>query len=170
MSAVGGSEPEESVGNLPLGVIVGGPVVEAKLRESYAVLGTIYAGSIAAVIWTIMQGIGWVEIAVFVGMYLLTMFGMGAGIHRLFVHRSFRCGPVMRAFFCAIATMSVQGSVLKWVSNHRRHHLYADKPGDVHSPFYDGRGNRYLSFVKGMLHAQGSWVFDDVATDGEVFQ
>jgi stearoyl-CoA desaturase (delta-9 desaturase) len=48
----------------------------------------------------------------------------------------------MRAFFAAIATMSVQGSVLKWVSNHRRHHLYADEPGDVHSPFYDGRGNR----------------------------
>jgi stearoyl-CoA desaturase (Delta-9 desaturase) len=169
MTAVPSSVPEESVAKLPPGVIVGGPVVEAKLRESYAVFGILYAGSIAAVLWTIMQGIGWVEIAVFAGMFWLTMFGMGAGMHRLFVHRSFRCGPVMRAFFAAIATMSVQGSVLKWVSNHRRHHLHADKPGDVHSPFYDGRGNRYLSFFKGMMHAQGSWVFDDVATDGEYY-
>jgi len=48
----------------------------------------------------------------------------------------------MRAFFGAIATMAVQGSVLKWVANHRRHHLYADKPGDVHSPHYDGLGHR----------------------------
>ena len=102
-------------------------------------------------------------------MFWLTMFGMGAGMHRLLVHRSFRCGPVMRAFFCAIATMAVQGSVLKWVANHRRHHLYADKPGDVHSPHYDGVGNRYVSFVKGMMHAQGGWVFDDVATDGEYY-
>ena len=65
--------------------------------------------------------------------------------------------------------MAVQGSVLRWVANHRRHHLYADKPGDVHSPHYDGVGNRYVSFVKGMMHAQGSWVFDHVATDGEYY-
>jgi stearoyl-CoA desaturase (delta-9 desaturase) len=169
MSAVEGSEPDESVGRLPPGVIVGGPVVDAKLRESYALLGIIYAGSVAAVMWTIMQGIGWTEIAVFVGMFWLTMFGMGAGMHRLLVHRSFRCGPVMRAFFCALATMAVQGSILKWVAHHRRHHLYADKPGDAHSPHYDGVGNRYVSFVKGMMHAQGGWVFDQVATDGEYY-
>src|SRR6201984_2689849 len=109
----GGSEAEGSVGRLPAGVIGGGPVVDAKLRESYALLGIIYAGSVAAVIWTIMQGIGWTEIAVFVGMFWLTMFGMGAGMHRLLVHRSFRCGPVMRASFCALATMAIQGSILK---------------------------------------------------------
>ena len=169
MSVVAGLEPEESVGKLPPGVIVGGPVVAAKLRESYALLGIIYAGSIAAIIWTIMQGIGWTEIAVFVGMFWLTMFGMGAGIHRLLVHRSFRCGPVMRAVFCALATMSVQGSILKWVAHHRRHHLYADKPGDAHSPHYDGLGHRHVSFLKGMLHAQGGWVLDHVATDGEYY-
>src|SRR5580693_4020838 len=147
MTAVRIVEPEESVGRLPPGVIVGGPVVEAKLRESYAVFGILYAGSIAAVLWTIMQGIGWVEIAVFAGMFWLTMFGMGAGMHRLFVHRSFRCGPVMRIFFCAIAQMAVQGSLLKWVGNHRRHHLYTDDVGDPHSPHYDGRGYRYVSVL-----------------------
>ena len=167
--AVQNSVPEESVGRLPPGVIVDGPVVEAKLRESYALLGTIYAGSAAAVIWTIMQGIGWTEIAVFVGMFWLATFGWSAGMHRLLVHRSFRCGPVMRAFFCAIGTMSIQGSVLKWVANHRRHHLYTDRPGDVHSPHYDGVGNRHVSFVKGMKHALGGWVFDHVATDGEYY-
>lgn len=161
--------PEESVGRLPPGVIVEGPLLDAKLRESIVVLGIIYAGSAAALVWAIMQGIGWVELAVFVGMFWLTMFGMGAGMHRLLVHRSFRCGPVMKAFFCAIATMAVQGSVLKWVANHRRHHLHADKPGDVHSPYFDGVGNRHASFVKGMLHAQGGWVLDHVATDAEYY-
>src|ERR1700761_2442339 len=169
MTAVRSLEPEDSAEALPPGVIVGGPVVTAKLRESYAVFGILYAGSIAAIVWTIMQGIGWVEIAVFAAMFWLTMFGMGAGMHRLFVHRSFRCGPVMRAFFAAIGTMAVQGSVLKWVANHRRHHLYADKPGDVHSPHFDGRGNRHASFVKGMKHALGGWVFDHVVTDGEYY-
>ena len=65
--------------------------------------------------------------------------------------------------------MAVQGSVLKWVSNHRRHHLHSDKPGDVHSPYYDGVGNPYVSFVKGMMHAQGGWVWDQATTDGEYY-
>ena len=150
---------------MPAGVILEGPLVDAKIRESYIALVIILAGSIAALVWTLTQGIGWVELAVFVGMFSLTTVGIGAGMHRLLVHRSFRCGPVMRALFCATATMAVQGSVLKWVSNHRRHHLHSDKPGDVHSPYYDGVGNRYVSFVKGMWHAQSGWVFDHAATD-----
>jgi stearoyl-CoA desaturase (delta-9 desaturase) len=154
---------------MPPGVIVEGPLLDAKLRESYVMISIIYAGLIAALVWTIWQGIGWVEVAVFAGMFTLTTVGIGAGMHRLFVHRAFRCGPVLRAFFAAIATMAVQGSVLKWVANHRRHHLYADKPGDVHSPHYDGVGNRYVSFVKGMMHAQAGWVFDHVATDAEYY-
>jgi stearoyl-CoA desaturase (Delta-9 desaturase) len=169
MTAGRSFRPEESVGKLPPGVIVEGPVIDAKRRESIVMFGIIYTGSAAALVWAITQGIGWVELAVFVGMFWLTMFGMGAGMHRLLVHRSFRCGPVMRAFFCAIATMAVQGSVLKWVANHRRHHLHADKPGDVHSPYYDGFGNLHASFIKGMLHAQGGWVLDHVATDAEYY-
>ncbi len=102
-------------------------------------------------------------------MFALTTFGIGAGMHRLLVHRSFRCGPVMRTFFCAIAQMAVQGSLLKWVSNHRRHHLYVDDAGDPHSPHYDGNGHRYLSLWKGLAHAHGGWAFDAATTDGEYY-
>src|SRR3981081_4855616 len=134
MSAIQGVVSEEGADQkMPPGVLVEGPLVDAKLREIYVMFGIIYAGSIAALVWTIMQGIGWVEIAVFVGMFCLTMFGMGAGIHRLLVHRSFRCGPVMRAFFCAIGTMAVQGSVLRWVENQAGHHLQAHNPARGHS-------------------------------------
>jgi len=154
---------------LPPGVIVSGPVVQAKLRETYLLLGILYAGSAAALIWAFWQGIGWIELSVFAGMFAITTFGIGAGMHRLLVHRSFRCGPVMRTFFCAIAQMAVQGSLLKWVSNHRRHHLYADDAGDPHSPHYDGSGHRYISLLKGMMHAHGGWAFDAATTDGEYY-
>ncbi len=101
MTAIQGVVSEKGANQkIPPGVLVEGPLVDAKLREIYVMFGILYAGSIAGLVWTIMQGIGWVEIAVFVGMFWLTMFGMGAGVHRLLVHRSFRCGPVMRAFFC----------------------------------------------------------------------
>ena len=162
-------ESASAAPQLPPGIIVSGPLVRQKLRETYLLLGILYAGSVAALVWAFVQGIGRVEIAVFAGMFALTTFGIGAGMHRLLVHRSFRCGPVMRTFFCAIAQMAVQGSLLKWVGNHRRHHLYADDVGDPHSPHYDARGYRFASVVKGMLHAHGSWAFDETVTDNELY-
>jgi len=169
MSAISDVAPEGADQKRPPGVLVDGPVVDAKFLDSYIAFGLMIPGSIAALIWAFTRGIGWTEILVFVGMFALTTVGIGVGMHRFLVHRSFRCGPIMRAFFCAIATMAVQGSVLKWVSNHRRHHLHADQPGDVHSPYYDGAGNRYVSYLKGMLHAQGGWVWDQETTDAEYY-
>jgi stearoyl-CoA desaturase (delta-9 desaturase) len=150
-------------------VIVGGPAVQAKLRETYLLLGILYAGTSAALIWAVVQGIGWIELSVVAGMFALTTFGIGAGMHRLLVHRSFRCGPAMRVVFCAIAQMAVQGSILKWVGNHRRHHLYADDAGDPHSPHYDGFGAPYVSVLKGMMHAHGGWAFDQATTNNEYY-
>ena len=118
---------------MPPGVVVEGPLVEAKFRNSYIAFAMMVGGSIAALVWVFWQGIGRVEISVFAFTFMMTTIGIGF-MHRYFVHRSFRCGPVMRTILAAIATMAVQGSVLKWVSNHRRHHLHSDKPGDVHSP------------------------------------
>lgn len=158
---------EGSVPQMPPGVFLGGPEVEEKIRESRLLVGSIYAGAIAGLIWAVTQGVDRVEIGIFAVMFAWTTIGIGAGVHRLLVHRSFRCGPVMRTLFCAAGQMAVQGSLLKWVANHRRHHLYADVPGDPHSPHYDGRGNRYLSVLKGLLHGQGGWVFDDTLSDAD---
>jgi stearoyl-CoA desaturase (Delta-9 desaturase) len=170
MTALQGVAPQQGADvKMPPGVLVEGPVVDAKLRDSYISFAVMIAGSIAAWIWVFTIGIGRVEVAVFLGMFALTTIGIGVAMHRLFVHRSFRCGPVMRTFFAAIATMAVQGSVLKWVSNHRRHHLNADKPGDVHSPYYDGLGTPHAGFRKGMLHAQGGWVWDRATSDAEYY-
>ena len=75
---------------LPPGVITEGPLVQAKLRESYLLLGILYVGAVAGIIWAITQGVGKVELFTFAWMFALTTFGIGAGMHRLFVHRSFR--------------------------------------------------------------------------------
>src|SRR5262245_5822618 len=96
---------------MPPGVLLEGPVVDAKFLDSYIAFGFMIGGSIAALIWAVWQGIGRVEISVFVGMFMLTTVGIGF-MHRYFVHRSFRCGPVMRTIFAAIATLAVQGSIL----------------------------------------------------------
>ena len=107
MTAIQGVMPEEGADQkMPPGVLVEGPFVDAKFRDSYAAFGIMFAGTIAALVWAFTQGIGWVEISVFAGTFVLSTIGVGF-MHRYFVHRSFRCGPIMRALFAANATMAI---------------------------------------------------------------
>lgn len=155
--------------DLPAGVIIGGPLVRAKRLESYILFATLMTGSIAGLTWAFTQGLGLVEWSLFALMYALTTLGIGAGVHRMLVHRSFRCNTPVKFFFCAIGQMACQGSLLKWVGNHRRHHLYADHVGDPHSPYVDGKGFAITGKLKSWLYAQSGWVFDDTMTDNSVY-
>src|ERR1700761_9796504 len=100
MTAIEGVHAAESADpKMPPGVLVEGPFVDAKFRDSYVAFGMMFAGTIATPVWAFTQGIGWVEILVFLGMFSLSTVGIGVGMHRLLVHRSFRCGPIVGAFF-----------------------------------------------------------------------
>jgi stearoyl-CoA desaturase (delta-9 desaturase) len=154
---------------MPAGVIIGGPLVDAKLRESRILVGIFFAGSAAGLAWAATFGVTWVQWSLFAIMYATTTIGIGVGAHRMLVHRSFKCGPVLKFALCAAAQMACQGSLLKWVGNHRRHHLYADDVGDPHSPYLDGKGHSFQSKLKGWLHAHNGWLFDDTLTDNSVY-
>ena len=79
MTAIQGLVPEEDADRkMPPGVLFEGSVVDAKFRDSYIAFGIMMAGTVAALVWAFTQGIGWVEISVFVGMLCLTTFGLGA--------------------------------------------------------------------------------------------
>jgi stearoyl-CoA desaturase (delta-9 desaturase) len=54
--------------------------------------------------------------------------------------------------------MAVQGPVVQWVADHRRHHAFSDRDGDPHSPWRYGEDVRALT--KGMWHAHMGWLFD----------
>ena len=66
--------------------------------------------------------------------YLFTGFGISVGFHRLFAHRSFRAHRVLKIVLAVAGTMALEGSVISWVTTHRRHHMFSDRPGDPHSP------------------------------------
>ena len=155
--------------DLPRGIIVGGPQVRAKQLESAVLFGVFVTGSVAGITWAIAQGVGWIEWSLFALMYSVTTVGIGLTVHRYLVHRSFRCGPVVKFFLCAIGQMACQGSLLKWVGNHRRHHLYTDEVGDPHSPYLDGHGNAFTSKLRSWMYANNGWLFDDTMTDNNVY-
>ncbi|MFT3776619.1 MAG: acyl-CoA desaturase [Minicystis sp.] len=93
---------------------------------------------LSAVVGVVLLGWSWKGLALAVALYYVRMFGVTAGYHRYFSHRSFRTGRVMQFVFALLATSSAQKGVLWWAAHHRVHHKLSDKPGDVHSVLQDG--------------------------------
>jgi stearoyl-CoA desaturase (delta-9 desaturase) len=77
-------------------------------------------------------------VAVGVAGYALRAIGITAGYHRYFSHRSFRTSRAFQLVLAVLGTLALQKGVLWWVAHHRRHHRYADAPGDPHSPAQGG--------------------------------
>lgn len=151
-----------------VGVLVG--VAEARRRAvSYGiVLSLVAIGAVAGVVWIARNGLSWVEISCFAIFYVMTSFGQGVGLHRYFSHKSFKTSGPMRVVLALFATMSMQGSIIGWVADHRRHHAHTDDCGDLHSPHVDDHCQP-LSGLRGLLHAQLGWLFSDTYSDPRIY-
>ncbi|MFJ2766568.1 acyl-CoA desaturase [Streptomyces sp. NPDC087300] len=92
-------------------------------------------------------------------MYVIGICGITLGYHRLFTHRSFKAGRVLRIVLALAGGCALEGSVVHWVAEHRRHHRYADAPGDPHSPWLYGESGWAL--LRGLAHAQVGWFWSN---------
>ena len=77
------------------------------------------------------------DLIVFAILYLLTGLGMTVGFHRLFTHRSFKTYPAVRGVLAVLGSAAIEGPIISWVADHRKHHAFSDKDGDPHSPHVD---------------------------------
>jgi len=100
----------------------------------------------------------WSDLVVFVIMYMITGLGVTVGFHRLFTHRAFKTGPTVRAIFAIFGSAAIEGPVISWVADHRKHHAFSDQPGDPHSPHVD-HGVGLRGALRGLLHAHVGWLF-----------
>lgn len=89
--------------------------------------------------------------------YVVIGHGITVGFHRLFTHRSFEASRPLKIVLALLGSMSFQGSVIGWVADHRRHHMFADRAGDPHSPHQ--RGDEQLGGWRGFWHAHMGWFF-----------
>jgi stearoyl-CoA desaturase (delta-9 desaturase) len=106
--------------------------------------------------------LGWVDIGIAVFMYYFTLLGVTVGFHRLFTHKSFKPNRVVKIGLAIAGSMAVQGPIVRWVADHRKHHKFSDRDGDPHSPWKYGATMRGLT--KGMYHAHVGWLFDEEQT------
>ena len=105
------------------------------------------------------QELHWRDILIFFVMYIPIGLGVTVGFHRLLTHRSFQTSPAMRGLFGILGTMAIEGPVISWVADHRKHHAYSDRVGDPHSPHVDHGGGLWGA-LRGLAHAHVGWLFD----------
>jgi stearoyl-CoA desaturase (delta-9 desaturase) len=117
-------------------------------------LGVIAA---AVVLWN--HFLGPRDLAIFAVMYLLSALGITVGFHRLLTHRAFQTRPWLRYTLAVLGSMSLQGGVIDWVADHRKHHTFTDEDGDPHSP-HAGHGAGLRGMVAGLWHAHVGWLFE----------
>src|SRR4051812_13478547 len=99
-----------------------------------------FAGFLVAVVLLWNTLVDWSDLAIMAFMYAVTCFGVTGGFHRLLTHRSFQTYKPVEYGFAILGSMAVQGPVLSWVADHRKHHAHTDREGDPHSPHGHGGG------------------------------
>src|SRR5580658_25437 len=111
----------------------------------------VHLAAVAGV-WTL--GFSWKGRLLALVLYYVRMFGVTAGYHRYFSHRSFRTSRAMQLVFALLAMSSSQKGVLWWAAHHRTHHKFSDQEGDVHSVLLDGFLWSHLGWILSTKHEE----------------
>ena len=119
------------------------PRFELNMLLPYVFLHLVCLG----VFWT---GVSWKLIGVCLVSFYVRKFGIGAGFHRYFAHRSFKTSRAGQLVLALLGTLTVQKGVLWWAETHRRHHRHADTPEDIHSPTFQG-----------FIYSHSGWFLDE---------
>ncbi len=119
-----------------------------------------FAMFVLAIVLLWNKAIHWEDLAIFAFMYAITGFGITIGYHRLFTHRAFETSRAVRTLLAIFGSMAVEGSVITWVADHRKHHAFADEEGDPHSPHVNAEDG-WLGALKGLWHAHVGWMLGD---------
>jgi stearoyl-CoA desaturase (delta-9 desaturase) len=118
-----------------------------------------FAAFIAALATLWNEFVGPLDLAIGFGMYAITLLGVTIGFHRYLTHRAFRTSKPVEYILAILGSMAIEGPVVNWVADHRKHHAHTDQEGDPHSPH--GYGPGVLGTVKGLWHAHVGWLWED---------
>jgi stearoyl-CoA desaturase (Delta-9 desaturase) len=162
--------PEEDAGR----DVINGSVVQTRAqtgdtfdRVANVVVTVVPVGLVGFAAWLAWGGaLRWPDLVVLAVTYTLTGLGITVGFHRLFTHRSFKTGPAMRMLLAVLGSAAVEGPVIEWVANHRKHHQFSDQCGDPHSPHVD-HGSGWRGALAGLYHAHVGWIFKGDAMASE---
>ncbi|WBB65091.1 acyl-CoA desaturase [Micromonospora sp. WMMD812] len=111
--------------------------------------------------------LSWTDVGIAGLWYVVSGLGITVGYHRYFTHGSFKARRWLRATLAVSGSLAVQGEIIQWVADHRRHHAFSDLEGDPHSPWRFGENVRGLT--RGLFHAHVGWLFNRELSNRERF-
>jgi stearoyl-CoA desaturase (Delta-9 desaturase) len=149
------TEPTQTAGPKPL---TEGPQSRGILIALYAFVVIPFLAVLAAVPVAWGGWLSWTDVAIGAVFYLVSGLGITVGFHRYFTHRSFETSRVVKTLLAVLGSMTSQGPVCQWVSDHRKHHAHSDVEGDPHSP-HVGSGSGVLGVLRGFWHSHVGWLF-----------
>jgi len=137
-----------------------------KLERRLALLVTVlpFIGAVVGIPFLWNRGVRALDLTLFFVFYIFTGMGITVGFHRMLTHRSFETVKPIRVILAIAGSMALQGAVVRWVADHRRHHAYTDKPGDPHSPHLE-EAEGIKGVLTGLWHAHTGWFFDPEKTN-----
>lgn len=130
------TKPEKSFGEKMMVLVV---VVVPFLATLYAII----------LLW--QRYVNGLDLALMIGLYLLSGLGITIGYHRMLTHKSFETSPVMKVLLLILGTMAIEGQPSDWASTHIQHHAHSDEEDDPHSP------------LVGLWHAHVGWMWQHAA-------
>ncbi|RKN25670.1 acyl-CoA desaturase [Micromonospora musae] len=111
--------------------------------------------------------LSWTDVGIAAFWYVISGLGVTVGYHRYFTHGSFKARRGLRVALAVSGSLSVQGEIIQWVADHRRHHAFSDLEGDPHSPWRFGES--VWGLTRGLFHAHLGWMFSRELSNRERF-
>ena len=130
--------------------------LERNVNIAAVVLPFLVVAAAVPLVWGRLVGPS--DLIVFAVMYVLCGLGVTVGFHRMLTHRAFATHRTTRYVFAVLGSMAIQGPVIEWVADHRKHHAHTDKEGDPHSP-HVGHGAGVRGALRGLWHAHVGWLW-----------
>ena len=162
MERVPTADRAQATAESPAVEVPAAPVEHARIDRIANLAATLLPLALVGfAMWSAWGGaLRWQDLVVLAICYALTGLGITVGYHRLLTHRSFKTSAPMRGLFAALGSAAIEGPVIEWVANHRKHHRFSDQPGDPHSPHVD-HGGGWRGALSGLFHAHVGWIFSD---------
>ncbi len=106
--------------------------------------------------------LGWHDVVIAFVFFMVSGMGITVGFHRYFTHKAFKPKRGLKIALAIAGSLAIEGPVIRWVADHRKHHKFSDREGDPHSPWRYGTSVGALT--KGLCYAHMMWMFNPEQT------
>tara|TARA_B100000900_G_scaffold139902_1_gene118552 strand:- start:2054 stop:3208 length:1155 start_codon:yes stop_codon:yes gene_type:complete len=99
------------------------------------------------------NGIVWQEPVIMFTLWFLSGMGITMGYHRLFAHKAYKTNTFVEWVLMILGSTAFENTVLKWSSDHRKHHTQAETENDPYS------------ITEGFWHAHIGWILKNTPAE-----